>query len=75
MNGQCSDWRVAIDDLQSRLAFQEDTLQQLDTVIIRQGHLIEALERRIVGLEARLEALQFAARERTTPEDERPPHY
>lgn len=61
-------------ELETRLAFQEHTLQALNDVVTRQQHQIEALVREIQALKDRLRA---AAPSPVGPlEDEKPPpHY
>ena len=64
-------------ELQTRIQFQEDTIQKLDEVVIRQGDLLDRMQRRILELEDRFEQLVI---ERDTsggipPKDEKPPHY
>jgi SlyX protein len=60
-------------DLQSRLAYQEDTLRQLDAVTIRQAAQIERLEMSLRQLSGRLDgALEGDA---SAGGHELPPHY
>jgi SlyX protein len=60
-------------DLQSRLAYQEDTLRQLDAVTIRQAAQIERLEMSLRQLAGRLDgALEGDA---SAGGHEPPPHY
>lgn len=61
-------------DLETRLAFQEHTLQALNDVVIRQQQQIEVLIREVNALKDRLRA---AAPSLVVPlEDEKPPpHY
>ena len=60
-------------DLQTRLAYQEDTLRQLDAETIRQAAHIERLELALRQLSERLDG----AREADSPASghEPPPHY
>ena len=60
-------------DLQTKLQFQDDTIAQLEQVIIRQGHDIVQLERQLNLFHAKFEALQ--ARLLREGGDEPPPHY
>ena len=62
--------------LEEKYSFQEDTLQQLNDVVARQGLQILALAAQLQSCKEHLEGL----RERGTGEgeaaiDERPPHY
>ena len=65
-----------LDELESRLAFQDDAIETLNDVIARQDRTIAWLKQRIGDLEARLEDLTEAA---PSPDDasghEVPPHY
>lgn len=62
-----------INDLESRLAFQDDTVQTLNDVLVAQQRQIELLEMRLLALAKRQqelgESMDGAADE--TP----PPHY
>jgi len=64
-------------ELQSQFAFQEDLLQELNTVVTRQQAQIEALQRelqlyaeKLAELNARVPDLPVPG-----PDEERPPHY
>ena len=59
-----------IEDLETQLAFQETTLQELNDAVIAQQSRIDALEGAIEQL-ARAQADAAAARQA----DEKPPHY
>lgn len=66
-----------LDELESRLAWQEDWLERLDALLIEQAHAIEGLDRLCRAQAGRLgeyrEALEALG---GAPErDERPPHY
>lgn len=67
--------KEAVDDLQMRLAFQEDTLQQLDSVLIQQNDLIDRMNRRLAYLEERLKSLETREPGNTEGDDKPPPHY
>ena len=61
-------------ELETRLAFQDHTLQELNTVIVRQQQEIAALTREIENLKAQFKTLApelVASRGDDTP----PPHY
>ena len=61
-------------ELESRVAFQEHTLQELNDVIVRQQREIDALRRELEALRAQLKTLApalVAGRGEETP----PPHY
>lgn len=65
-----ADERLA--ELESRLAWQEDALEQLNTVISRQWDTIDQLLRRADALEDRLGELEA---EEGGPPVTPPPHY
>ena len=68
-----NDFDEQLIDLQSRLAYQEDTLRQLDAVTIRQAAQIERLEMAMQEFSRRIDgALQGA---RNEAGHEPPPHY
>lgn len=62
-------------ELQTRVQFQDDTIQKLDDALVAQGHIVERLRRRIDELEDRLEQLRHERQRPTQPLDEKPPHY
>ena len=61
-----------IDALESRLAYQDQTIEQLNETITAQWKQIDALTRQVAGL---CERLQDAEADRPAPANERPPHY
>jgi len=61
-------------ELESRIAFQEDTIQKLNDVIVQQQHLIEQIVIKQKIMQDQLSAMEpslLADQERETP----PPHY
>lgn len=65
-------------DLQTRFAFQEDSLQTLNDIVTRQQMQIDALERELVVHREKLtELIQAIADRAPAPSlaDEKPPHY
>lgn len=71
-----SEPRASLEDLQSRLTFQEDTLTQLNRVVARQDEQIARLEQQLAALAGKYRGLRDALEEQSdTPVDERPPHY
>jgi SlyX protein len=68
----------ALVELQSQLAFQEDTLQALNDTLIHQQQRIDAMEQELSLHRQKLVELMEALADRasTSPAmDERPPHY
>ena len=63
-------------DLQTRLAYQEDTIQQLNNVVTQQDATILQLQQQMRLLAKRIDELSFA-QDRVGGEitNERPPHY
>lgn len=66
-----------IEDLQARLAFQEQTLSELNDLVARQSGQIERLEQQLQALAGRYRELrqQLDPGEGPDPMEERPPHY
>ncbi|WP_223671152.1 SlyX family protein [Kangiella shandongensis] len=65
-----------IDELQTKLAFQDDTIEQLNRIVIRQDEIIRLLQSKfsligdkIQDIEANLPNKPF------NPQEEVPPHY
>ncbi|MBP7547651.1 MAG: SlyX family protein [Corallincola sp.] len=69
-----ADLEQRLNELESRLAFSDDAIHQLNSVITNQDLLIAQLEEKIRVLGQRLQAVQvnpIAAAHEETP----PPHY
>jgi SlyX protein len=64
-----------LEELQSELAFQGDTLQALNDALARQQADLLRLQRQVELLQARLAELLAAAAEGALPPEPRPPHY
>ena len=61
-----------IDTLETRLAYQDDTIETLNQTITAQWKQIDALTRQVTAL---TEHLQEAETGSPAPANERPPHY
>jgi SlyX protein len=61
-----------IDTLESRLMYQDETIEQLNTTITAQWKQIDILTRQIAALSERLQQAEANA---PAPANERPPHY
>ncbi len=64
-------------ELESRLAFQENSIVELNEIITDQQHQLDRLLATVEMLDSRLSLLATDRGGETTqkPEDERPPHY
>ncbi len=62
-----------IDDLETRIAYQDDTVETLNATITAQWKQIEALTRQIAMLTERLQSVESNAP--SAPANETPPHY
>jgi SlyX protein len=62
-----------VTDLESRLAFQDDTIQALNDVLVEQQRVVERLQLQMAALLKRHEEMmgQFESLEEEAP----PPHY
>lgn len=60
-------------DLETRQAFQEDTLEQLNEVVVELRSQVDALIQRLKVAEERLERLEPNII--SSLEDDKPPHY
>lgn len=63
-----------LEQIEIKLAYQEDTVRELSDVIYRQQLLIDALEQRCRQLEERITSMTSAPPP-SPAEDEKPPHY
>ena len=61
-----------IDALETRLTYQDETIEQLNQTITAQWKQIDALTRQISKLNERLQEAEANA---PAPANERPPHY
>jgi SlyX protein len=61
-----------IDALETRIAYQDDTLEALNETITAQWKQIDALTRQLAELRERLQEAEGGA---AAPINERPPHY
>jgi SlyX protein len=61
-----------IDALESRLAYQDQTIEQLNETITAQWKQIDVLTRQLAALTERLQEAETSA---PAPANERPPHY
>jgi len=77
MTGPNSELSSRIDELESRLAFQDDVIESLNTVVSRQDHDLAMLTLRLQELSAKINEIGEAAASATTPsaESDIPPHY
>ena len=64
---------VRITELESRQAFQDDTIQQLSDVLATQQRVVERLQLQMAALLKRQE--EMAGQFETFEEDAPPPHY
>ncbi len=62
-----------LEQMQSQLAFQDDTLHALNDVVAEQDREIQQLNRKVELLIGQLQGLSEAVNE--VKPDERPPHY
>jgi len=69
-------WEKRLEELESRLSFQDDTIEDLNGVVIRQDQEIRALQLQFAGLAARFKELDEASPAGGgTGDFEIPPHY
>ena len=62
-------------ELQTKLQFQEDTIQQLDKVIVEQNGRIEILTQQLRLLDDKLKDAMQNQNGTKSDQQERPPHY
>ena len=61
-----------VNALESRLMYQDETIEQLNQTITAQWKQIDALTRQVAALGERLQQAEASA---PAPANERPPHY
>lgn len=62
-------------ELQSRLSFQEDTINELSLIVARQDRQLQALAKQLGGLTNKFDDAMFEREQGGSAADERPPHY
>ncbi len=64
-------------DLQTRVSYQDDTLAQLNDVVIEQDNIISTLQKQMIALAKKHDEMNYSAEQggAGNPADERPPHY
>lgn len=62
-------------DLESQVAFQEETIEQLNQLVAEQNYELATFKRHLQLLAGRLSQIKDQQSEDTNPVDERPPHY
>lgn len=66
---------LRVDELESRLAFFEDSHQQLDDIVIRQDETISLLQAQLQQLAKRLGDVAYSVEGSSSAGQDRPPHY
>lgn len=69
------DIRVRVEELESRLAFQDDLIESLNEVVARQDREIVSITRRLHEMEKRLNDMDTASAGGSAEGHEIPPHY
>ncbi len=62
-------------EIETKLAFQEQTIEQLNEVVIQQQGLIEALQRQLKMINHKIEQESHHWENEHSLSDEKPPHY
>lgn len=70
-----TDFAKRLDELESRLAFQDDLIESLNQVIARQDRELTSMARQIKDLFTRISEQAKTASPGTSAEHEPPPHY
>ena len=61
--------------LETKMLYQEDTIQKLDDALIDQQKQILNLQLQLKDMHVQLKAMENQSPENSTPQDELPPHY
>jgi SlyX protein len=70
--GELTELGDRVDRLETRIAYQDDTIETLNQTITAQWREIEALTRQVAALSERLKEAETSA---PAPANEPPPHY
>lgn len=66
---------LRIDDLESQLAFQEETIDQLNQLVTEQNNELVTFKHHLQLLAGRVSQMRDQQPEGTSQVDEKPPHY
>lgn len=66
---------LRIDDLESQLAFQEETIDQLNQLVTEQNNELVTFKRHLQLLAGRVSQMRDQQHEGSSQLDEKPPHY
>tara|TARA_B110000014_G_C19646366_1_gene340500 strand:- start:202 stop:408 length:207 start_codon:yes stop_codon:yes gene_type:complete len=61
-------------DIETKLSYQENLLDQLNSIIIKQQEELDLLKRTLITIQERVTILNESSTEKID-QDERPPHY
>lgn len=65
-----------LEDLQSQVAFQDDTIEQLNKIITKQDGIIRKMEERFLLIGEKIQDMESQMPNKGfNPADELPPHY
>ena len=64
-----------ITELEIKVAYQEDTIQQLDNVVCKQQDQIDALKKQLIQLSDSTKEISEDIKGSQSPVDDVPPHY
>ena len=70
-----SDTENRLVDIETKIAFQEDTIQELNKIVYQQQQKIDQLECLFKQLKERVKTETDTARAASDPSDDIPPHY
>jgi len=64
-----------LDELEIKMAFQEELVEALNTVVVRQQQELDLLQQQLRYLYRQIRDLKPEGEPSSTPEDDIPPHY
>lgn len=65
-----------LNELETKMAFQDDTIEQLNRVVTKQDAIIRKMEEKFLAIGEKLQDMQSQLPNKPfNPEDELPPHY
>ena len=76
MTGDSTDYMDQLEDLQMKVAYQEDTIQSLNDVVVGQSQAIARINEQVQLLNQKLRQFESGVDQSDTNTiEERPPHY
>ncbi|WP_251357847.1 SlyX family protein [Kangiella sp. TOML190] len=76
LTSELTQLQLQIESLETKIAFQDDAIEQLNQVITKQDAIIRKMEEKFLAIGEKLQDMQSQMPDKPfNPADELPPHY